>query len=315
MSFKSEKMSKYIVLTGGTGFVGSHLLEFLLNSNNKVVLLKRSFSDTWRINEFIENENLILKNIDNDNLNDIFNQYDVKGIFHLASVSQREIDLNVVSKMIDSNIKFPTQLLETSIKNDVKFFINTGSVYEYQLNNSPISENTKIKPFNLYASTKTAFEEILKFYSYEYNLNCSTLKLFTPYGPKDNENKIIPYLIINSLKKRRMHIKSPNKTLDLIYVSDVVESYITIMNNIPKFKEYDSFNIGTGIGTSIKDVLKIIESNLGKNSNVNFDNIENDKVWCSNSKIKEKLNWSPKTSLNEGINLTIDYYNRIHGIY
>ena len=304
-------MSEYILLTGGTGFVGSHLLEKLLNLDKNIILLKRSFSDTWRINKFIGNENLIVKNIDKESVDEIFNQYSIIGIFHLASNSQRELNSNIISKMIDSNIKFPTQLLENSINNNVKFFINTGSVYEYELNNPPISEKTKIRPFNLYASTKTAFEDILKFYSANYDLNCSTLKLFTPYGPKDNENKITPYLIISSMKKEKIHIKSPNKTLDLIYIDDVINSYITVMNNISKFNEYDSFNIGMGVGTRIKDLLEIIESNLGKNKNVTYGNLEDDQVWCSNKKINKKLRWKPKIKIEEGIKRTIDYYKKI----
>lgn len=307
-------MSKYIILTGGTGFIGSHILERLLKLNKRVILLKRSFSDTWRINEFIGNENLVLKDIDKENLNDIFNQYNVEGIFHLASNAQRGIDLDIITNMIDTNIAFPTKLLETSANNNVKFFINTGSVYEYQLNQPPISEKTKIKPFNLYASTKIAFEDILKFYSNDYDLNCSTLKLFTPYGPKDNENKIIPYLIINSIKKENIFVKSPDKTLDLIYVDDVVDCYINLMNNISKFKEYETFNVGTGIGTRIKDVLKLIEHNVGKNNNVNFGDLENHQVWCSNNKIKNKLNCNPKIMLNNGMKITINYYKQKYKI-
>ena len=307
-------MSKYVILTGGTGFIGSHVLEKLLKLNKKVILLKRSFSDLWRINEFIRNENLVLKNIDEENLNDIFYQYDIEGIFHLASNAQRDIDLDIITNMINTNITFPTKLLEASANNNVKFFINTGSVYEYQLNQPPISEKTKIKPFNLYASTKIAFEDILKFYSNDYDLNCSTLKLFTPYGPKDNENKIIPYLIINSIKKENIFVKSPNKTLDLIYVKDVVDCYISLMNNISKFKEYETFNVGTGIGNTIRDVLKLIEHNVGKNNNVDFGDLENHQVWCSNNKIKKKLNCNPKIILNDGIKITINYYKQKYKI-
>ena len=307
-------MSKYVILTGGTGFIGSHVLEKLLKLNKKVILLKRSFSDLWRINEFIRNENLVLKNIDEENLNDIFYQYDIEGIFHLASNAQRDIDLDIITNMINTNITFPTKLLEASANNNVKFFINTGSVYEYQLNQPPISEKTKIKPFNLYASTKIAFEDILKFYSNNYDLNCSTLKLFTPYGPKDNENKIIPYLIINSIKKENIFVKSPNKTLDLIYVKDVVDCYISLMNNISKFKEYETFNVGTGIGNTIRDVLKLIEHNVGKNNNVDFGDLENHQVWCSNNKIKKKLNCNPKIILNDGIKITINYYKQKYKI-
>lgn len=302
-------MSKYILLTGGTGFVGSHLLEELLRLNKKVILLKRSFSNTWRINEFMNNENLVLKDIDNEDLNDIFSQYEIEGIFHLATFKPRIHKSENIQDMIESNISFPTHLLENSIKNNVEFFINTGTVNEYKLTSSPISENTEIESYNLYASTKTAFESILKFYCNKYNLNCATLKLFTPYGPKDNDMKVAPYLIMNSIKKKDIYIESPNKKLDFIYIKDVVEAYILIMENISKFQEYNSFNVGTGIGTSIKEFLRIIESNIGKNENVIFGNIEDEQVWCSNKKIKEKVNWTPKTNLAEGIEKTIKYYS------
>ena len=304
-------MSKYILLTGGTGFIGSHLLEELLNLNKKVILLKRSFSNTWRLNEFIVNKNLIEINTDENNLNDIFNQFDIQGVFHLATYAPRLHESKDISKMIDSNINFPTQLLENSVQNNVKFFINTGSFFEYELNNSPISETNKIKSFNLYASTKTAFENILKFYSEDYDLICSTLKLFTPYGPKDDKNKLIPYLIINSIQKNKLYIKSPTKKLDFIYVKDIVNCYISLMNNISKLEKYESFNIGTGIGTTINDVLNIIENILGKNEDVTYGKLEDEQVWCSNKKIKEILNWSPKTNLESGLKYTIDYYKNL----
>ena len=305
-------MSKYILLTGGTGFIGSHLLEELLNQNKKVILLKRSFSNTWRIDEFLENNNLILKDTDKIALEDIFTQYDIDGTFHLATFSERSHKSESVSEMIDSNIKFPTQLLENSINNNSKYFINTGSFFEYDLKNSPISEKSRYNPFNLYGSTKIAFENILKYYSENYDLNCQTLKLFTPYGPKDDEIKIIPYLIINSILKKDILIKSPSKKLDFTYVSDIVDSYILLQENISKLSKYNSFNVGTGIGTSIKEVLSMIETYLGKNNNINYENLEDDKVWCSNKKINEHLDWNPKINLKNGLKYTIDYYTQIY---
>ena len=83
------------------------------------------------------------------------------------------------------------------------------------------------------------------------------------------------------------------------------------MDNISKIEEYDSFTIGTGIGTTIKDVLDIIESYLGLNDNVNYGDLEDNQVWCSNKKIKDKFNWYPKINLEKGIKLTIEYYNQI----
>lgn len=300
------------MLTGGTGFIGSHLLEELLKQNKKVILLKRSFSNTWRIDELLNHENLILKNVDEENLNDIFSQYDVKGVLHLATFYERSHESDEISQMIDSNINFPTQLLEHCINNGVEFFINTGTFSEYEFTNPPISETSKLEAFNLYSSTKTAFEDILKFYHNKYNITCATLKLLTPYGPKDDENKITPYLIINSIKKADILIKSPEKKLDFVYVKDIVDGYICLMNHISKFNDYNSFILGTGVGTTIKEVLEIIESNLGKNKNVRFDTLESDQVWGLNKKIKKEINWTPKTKLEEGIKLTIDYYNQFY---
>ena len=305
-------MTKYILLTGGTGFIGSHLLKTLLNENKKVILLKRSFSNTWRINELLDNQNLILKNIDEEPLNNIFNQYAIEGILHLSAFSQRAHKSNSVSKMIQSNIEFPTNLLENSVNNNCKYFINTGSFFEYELTNPPISENNKIKPFNLYGSTKIAFEDLLKYYSLNYDLKCSTLKLFTPYGPKDDTNKIIPYLIIKSIKKDPIHIKSPTKKLDFVYITDIMNAYLSLIKNIMKLDDYESFNVGTNIGTSIKDILNIIESILGKNNDVTYGNVENEEIWCSNNKIKNMLNWNPVISLQTGINHTINYYKKVN---
>ena len=137
------------------------------------------------------------------------------------------------------------------------------------------------------------------------------MKLFTPYGPKDDEIKITPYLIISSIKKDNILIKSPEKKLDFIYVSDGVDSYIAAMNNISRLNEYNTFNVGTGMGTTIKDLLKIIEGYLGENENVEYGSLEDDQVWSSNEKLKSKLDWSPKTDLKKGIGHTIDYYKKM----
>lgn len=303
---------RYILITGGTGFIGSHLVEALLNNGKKVILLKRSFSDLWRIKELISNRNLILINIDEVDLVDIFKKYDIKGIFHLSTFAQRIHEYNSISNMINTNIDFPTLLLDNAVNFGVDFFINTGSHFEFSFKSSPISENSNIHPFNLYAATKIAFEDILKYYNENYNLNALTLKFFTPYGPKDDINKITPYLIINSIKKNKILIKSPSKELDFTYIDDIVNSYICAMDNIKNIEGYKSFTIGTGKSTSIPQLLSIIEKYLGKNTHVSYGDLEDDKVFCSYESAEKLLKWKPTVSLENGIRKTIEYYNSIN---
>ena len=115
-------------------------------------------------------------------------------------------------------------------------------------------------------------------------------------------------LKMNSILNKEILIKSPNKKLDFIHVNDVVDSYIAVMDNLSSLNNYNSFNVGTGIGTTIIQLSKIIGELLSKNNNVKYGNSEDDQVWCSNDKIKDTLSWSPKFNLNEGLKLTIDYY-------
>ena len=304
---------KYILLTGGTGFIGSQLAEKLLEQKENIILLKRSYSDTWRIDDYIDSfPNIELIDIDKNNIESIFGNYDIEGILHLATYYTKFHKSNDIADMIESNITFPTDLLENAVKNNCKYFINTGSFGEYSMEKIPIDENVKISPFNLYSSTKVAFEDILKYYNTEYSIKASTLKLFTPYGPKDDENKIIPYLIVNSIKGNKITIQSTSKKLDVVHVNDIIEAYIQTKNNIKKFNNYENFNIANGTSHSIKEIYSIVEEKLGK-AEVEFLESDLSEVKANIDKSKNMINWIPKVSLEEGLQLTIEYYKNKYG--
>lgn len=300
-------MKKYILITGGTGFIGSHLVEKLLNENKKIVLLKRSFSNVGRIKHLINNSNLVLIDIDKVSLSNIFNSYTIEGIFHLATYYIKNHNSKDISNMMDSNITFPTNLLENAVHNNVNYFINTGSFAEYSLKDIPINENSLICPNNLYSSTKVAFEDILKFYCNNYGISACSMKLFTPYGPKDDENKIVPYMISNAIKGNKITIKSTSKILDFIFVQDIVAAFIKAKENVQKFSKYEEFNVASGRSYSNKEIYTIIESMLGK-QDVEFFESDLKPVKVNISKIEEKLNWKPKYSIEKGLEETINYY-------
>ncbi|MDR2829545.1 MAG: NAD-dependent epimerase/dehydratase family protein [Methanobrevibacter sp.] len=306
-------MEKNILLTGETGFIGSQLAEKFLKDGRKLIFLKRSYSNLWRVEDFIDNcDNLEIVDVDKVDIKDVFESFDIEGILHLATYYSKFHSSNEVNDMMYSNITFPTLLLENAVKNNVKYFINTGSYAEYSTDKIPISENSEILPFNLYASTKVAFEEILKFYNKEYGLKTASLKLFTPYGLKDDEDKIIPYLIIKALKKEKIIIQSTSKKLDVLYVDDIINAYEKTIENIPKFKKNENINIASGISHSIKEIYDIVNSILG-DTDVKFLESDVSEVRADISKAKVLINWKPKISLEEGLNLTIEYYKKLYG--
>lgn len=302
-------MKKYILLTGGTGFIGSHLSEKLLEKNYRLIILKRSFSPIWRINHFMDDENLILCDTNKINLVDVFNNYCIEGVFHLAAAYIKNPSHEDILTTVKSNIEFPTELLNLASNNNVKYFINTGTFFEYSLDKLPLTESSNIDSLNFYSTSKIAFEDILKYYSKEYDIKSSTLKLYTPYGPRDDETKIIPYLILNTLNKQEVNINNPNNRLDIVHVYDIVEAYLKLKEHILSFKEYESFNVAKDINYSIEEIYNTIKFNL----NLETENIINENeipIFSNPTKIKNMLNWEPKISITEGINNTINFYKK-----
>lgn len=302
-------MKKYLLLTGSTGFIGSHLTERLLKENNNLILLKRSFSDTWRINHLIEEyaDNLIIVDNDEDGWEDVFSKYYVEGIFHLAAAYIKNPNHEDIKTMINSNIEFPTRLIDLAIKHDLKFFINTGTFFEYSLDNLPLTEYSDIDSLNFYSTSKIAFEDILKYYCKEFDIHASTLKLYTPYGPRDDESKIIPYLIINSLKKEKININNPSNRLDIVHVYDIIEAYLKLKENILNFEKYETFNVAKDINYSIDDIFSVIKFNLNICDKPSLDE-EKIPIFSNPSKIKDMLDWEPKIGIYDGLNNTIEYY-------
>lgn len=306
-------MTETLLLTGATGFIGSHLLEKLLNRDYKIVVLKRSFSDDWRISHILKNfsENIVVYDIDKVPLENIFEMEEISGIIHLATYYKKNHSPDDVVPMIQSNIEFPTQLLDLGVDHGIKFFINTGTFFEYDATIVPITENSDINSLNLYSSTKISFENILKSYSDIHDIKTATLRIFSPYGPRDNEEKLVPYLIINALKENSVKLSKGLQKLDFVYVEDITEAYIKLINRIYALENHETFNIGSGFPYSVREIVSILEEITDSNIKKNWGNkdIGNSEIIFSNTdKAKNVLDWVPKFSIHNGLKATISYY-------
>jgi len=297
-----------ILLTGATGFLGSHLLEALLAEKYKVIILKRSSSDTWRIQHLLEQVKSY--DVDTQDLELAFLEQRIDYIIHLATFYRKVDDGSVIKDMFESNVTFPVQLLELSIQYSVKGFINTGTFFEYNCSKLPVDEYAEIQPFNLYAKTKLAFEGVLKTYSNE--LNISTLRLFSPYGEKDN-NKLIPMIISKALANEKIELSDGLQKLDFIYEKDIVDAYLCTIRTMEKKQGngYSIYNIGSGISISIREIVSIIEQQLKKPLNKawgDLSKVDMPIAFADISKAIDHLGWSPQHSIQDGLAKTIAYY-------
>ena len=295
-------------MTGATGFLGSHLLEALLNEGYHVIAIKRSESDVSRIEHLLEKVSVY--DIDETPLVEIFSKNSIDYIAHLATLYRKFDNGQELEEMIESNVSFPALLLELAVKYGVQGFINTGTFFEYDCATLPVDEKAKIKPFNFYAKTKLAFETILSTYSDKLHIN--TLRLFSPYGEKDNE-KLIPYIIKKSILNEMIELSDGFQKLDFIYAGDIVDAYLMSLRNMQKNYQtsYQVYNIGSGVAISVREVVSIIEQQLGRSIKKQWgapSKLDIPVAFADISLAMNDFGWRPKHSIHEGIEKTIQYY-------
>ena len=206
------------LITGVTGFVGSHLARRLVKDNWKVTAIIRSSSNRDLIRD-IENS-IQLYEYDGTvaSMQTILAESQPEIIFHLASFFVSEHQFQDIAKLIHSNIIFGTHLVEAAISNDCFHFINTGTSWQH-------FENESYNPVNLYAATKQAFNDILKYYVEAHKLKVVTLKLYDTYGPDDPRPKLINLLKRTAETGETLDMSLGEQLIDLVHVDDVVNAY------------------------------------------------------------------------------------------
>jgi len=303
-----------VLVTGATGFIGSNLVKRVLGDGFDVLIVKRINSSLEKIEDILDHERLKIYDISSTNLEYIFQKEKIDAIFHLATFYQKKEKSLDIQKMIRSNIEWPTLILQKAVESGVKYFINTGTFFEYRLNREvPISEESELAPYNLYASTKIAFENILRYYVNLNKMKAITLKLFAPYGPYDNPNKIIPFLIKKMFKKEPITLHSSGmQKWDYIFVLDIVDAYVKALNYVQHMKnKYEVFNIGDGKTVTIYEITNILKRLIGYQNKIIWsnDSPHEIKYVCANiEKAKQILGWNPHYDIEKGLKATVKWY-------
>ena len=204
------------------------------------------------------------------------------------------------------------KLLELSVKYEIEYFINTGTFFEYDLNINPVTEKNDIKPYNLYAATKSAFNNMLDYYGNNSSLNIVTLKLAAPFGYNDNQ-KLVPYLIKSVLNNEKVILEKGEQEWDFIYVRDVVSAYINAIDLCLNSKRslFEEILVGTSEKTTIKNIVNIINKLYGKNMISLEKEYQPNQIFTAyldNSKAKNVLQWVPQYSIEDALKETYNLY-------
>ena len=297
---------KNILLTGATGFLGSHMLKAILDATNyNVVVLKRSFSNTWRIKNELLSGRVKTHDIDKVGIEDI----DAKGIsviIHCATeYGRRE---NSCLQILESNLVFPVKLLELAEKNKIDVFINTDSYFN--------KENLSYSHLLNYSLSKKSFNLWLKHFSKK--IKVINMVLEHIYGEFDNSDKFTESMIqqIAIKKVTKVDLSPGDQKRDFVYVKDVCDAYIAAIKHAKSNNfRYRQFDIGTGKKTSLKDFVLAIKKIAGSPTVLNFGAVayREDEIMCSVADISELSNLlvvDKVLDYKQGLEKVINTYRR-----
>ena len=306
---------KNVLITGGTGFLGSHLVKKVLETADIVVVPTLDIRKDKPLNRHkINNKKLLLieGNITNSKfIEQLFNEYEFDTVFHLAAISEvRKCQPNP-KLTFDVNIKSTINILEACRKYSVKSILLSSSDKAYGSGNLPYKETNNLNGKSIYEVSKSCMDLISRSYFYNYNLPLVVTRCCNIYGPYDtNSSRIIPNTI-NKIKQGKNPViwkGSEEAIREFIYVDDVVDAYLSLIKNIDKTKG-EAFNVGSGCKISMKNLVEKIISNA--NAKITIDYVDKDfpeinHQYVDTTKIKKFIKWESKINLDKGLKLTID---------
>ena len=301
-----------IIITGGAGFIGSHLSEFLVNKGHKIVIIDNlSTGRLSNIQEFKNKLKFVKADISKiGKWTENFRNANV--VFHLAALADIVPSIQNPKKYFDSNVVGTENICAACRKFSVKKIIYTASSSCYGIPHKyPTSESGSIKPQYPYAMTKNLGEQILMHYAKVYKFQVTSFRLFNVYGTRSRTSgtygAMFGVFLAQKLKKKPLTVVGDGKQKrDFTYVSDVVEAFY---KSIKIRKNFQIFNLGTGKPVAINEIVKLLDC---KSINIPKRPGEPDLTSANIKKITKELNWKPKISIKEGIKYLlkdINYWN------
>ena len=310
--------SMKILLTGGLGYIGSHIAHLVGSS---AVIIDNLSNSKLNYKKFLPKAVVFKRDLNQSLLKKIFSQYDIQGVIHLASLKAVNQSIKNPLQYYNNNVAKSLEMLEAMDKFKIQKLIFSSSATVYgSLHKSPLNENLSLQSVNPYGSTKIIIEQMIDDYA-KSNLKfrAISLRYFNPLGanieaglsdqPLGEPQNIMPILINKVSDKKIFNIFGNDYPTydgtcvrDYIHIKDLAKAHILALNKLNKFKGHTKINIGLGRGISVLDLISAFE----KVNNIKVDyKIANRRMgdaavsYASNQKAKKLLNWKPKYTIQE----------------
>lgn len=297
-----------LLVLGGSGYLGNEIIIRAIKKNWKVVSVSRKKKKGQLVHKNLKN---LYFDVTNFNKLKSLSKYkfdyiiNVSGYVDHSSFTDKGIDV------ISNHLLMIVNLISVINKKKLKKFLQVGSSEEYGLERPPLIETKRESPHTVYAASKVASTHFLQMLNRSEGFPVTIIRLFLVYGPKQKNNRIIPYLIKNCLNNLSFNVSTGKQMRDFIYIDDTLDAIFLALKSRKSIGEI--YNLGSGKATSIfylvNLIRNILEGGRPKFGGYTSPRPENKNLVANIDKIKRDLKWSPKINLQKGLEKTIKYHN------
>lgn len=311
--------NKNVFITGGTGFIGGHIVEALLNLGNNVIVGIRSKDPKAYFYKQKFDEKVILVNYDLKDFNrvlDIITKYEIDVVIHLGAQPIVTTAYNNPYETLSSNIMGTVNILEAArIYGKLESVVVASSDKAYGITDIlPYSEEMKLNGKHPYDCSKSCMDLIAKMYFETYGVPIVVSRFGNIFGPGDsNFNRIIPGIMKALLLNEKLLLRSDGKMIrEYLYVKDVANGYLLLADNIDKTRG-EAFNFGTSRHYSVLEIISLCEEVLG--IKVKYKILNNSKgeipmQYLDSTKLKQLLGWEYNSEIRIALKETFEWYKK-----
>lgn len=293
-------MANTCIMTGATGYIGSHVLKYLLSKGWDIHVVADPKFGYAAIEDVRTQIDVFEYDGDIKALTAYFQKVNADVVFHLAAAVITSYKPEQVSVLIQSNIQFGTEILEAMKTSSTRRIVSTGSYWQNY-------NSDTYNPVDLYAATKEAFEKIVQLYVDAFDFRHINLRLFDVYGEDDKRPKLWNILKKIAGTDEELEVSPGEQKLDMVHISDVCTAYEAAYQLLSESDgiQNETFGVMTGYQYSLKSIIALYEQKLGKKLNVRFGGrpYKTREVMVPFGHYNVLPNWNAKIMINKGLEL------------
>jgi len=318
--------NKKVLVTGAGGFMGSHLVEHLLELGAKVKgFVRYNSRNDWGLLELLPEQKLdeievIMGDLrDSDSVRQMAGDAEI--IFHLGSLIAIPYSYIHPGETIETNIMGTLNILNAARENNVEIVIHTSTSEVYgTAKYVPIDEKHPLQGQSPYSASKIGADMIAESFYRSFGVPVATIRPFNTFGPRQSARAVIPAIISQALTEDKIQLGSLHPTRDYTYVDDIVKAFIKVAEYPNSVGEV--INIGSNFEISIGDIAKKVLGIIGKDKEIAVapervrpEKSEVERLWCDNTKARKLLKWGPSMGFDEGLKTTVEWISGHISLY